>query len=145
MKSDSMQSRVKVLPEPKVPVKLFYRDGSNRLDILGLEPSQEYVIRILPGITDIYGNAIKTEYSFSFETAGLSPQARLVTPGYPLIYRSQSEQGVYFEYTNLESAKISLYSLSFDEFSALTTGTPELDNLGENSGKLLREWKPVQA
>jgi uncharacterized protein YfaS (alpha-2-macroglobulin family) len=142
MKSDSMQSRVKVLPEPKVPVKLFYREGSNQLDILGLEPSRDYVIRLLPGMTDIYGNAIKTEYSFSFETASLSPQARLVTPGYPLIYRSQSEQGVYFEYTNLDSAKIQLYSLSFKEFSALTLGTPEMDNLGEGSGTLLREWTP---
>jgi hypothetical protein len=143
MKSDSMQNRVKVFPEPKTPVKLFYREGQNRLDIMGFEPSLEYVVRLLPGMSDIYGNAIKSEYSFSFKTAGLSPQARLVTPSYPLIYRPQSEQGVFFEYTNLDSAKISLYSLNFGEFSALTSGTPEMDNLGESSGKLLREWTPL--
>lgn len=142
MKSNSMQNRVKVLPEPKVPVKLFYREGQNQLDIFGLEPSKEYVIRILPGMTDIYGNSIKNEFSFSFETTGLSSQARLVTPDYPLIYRQQSEQSLYFEYTNLKSAKISLYNLTFDEFSALMSGTPEMDDLGESSGRLLREWTP---
>ena len=142
MKPESMTGRVKVSPEPATPVKLFYRDGSKKLDILGLQPSKQYVIRILPGMTDIYGNAIHSGYSFSFETAGLTPQARLVTANTPLIYRTQAEQGIYFEYTNLASAKISLYSLSFDEFSALIAGTSELNNLAESSGTLLREWQP---
>ncbi len=142
MKAESMKTRVKILPEPKEPVKLFYREDQNRLDILGLEPSHEYVVRILPGLTDIYGNPITSQLSFSFETAGLSPQARLVTPNYPLIYRQYSEQGVYFEYTNLEIARISLYSLTFDEFSALSGGKEQLDNLGQGSGTLLREWSP---
>ncbi|HEY3312457.1 MAG TPA: Ig-like domain-containing protein, partial [Anaerolineales bacterium] len=142
MKAESVKSRVKVLPEPKVPIKLFYREGQNQLDIYGFEPSTDYVVRILPGMTDIYGNSIKSEFSFRFQTPGLNPQARLVTPGYPLIYRQQSDQSVFFEYTNLETAKISLYRLSFNEFAALSGGTPEMDNLGEASGKLLREWSP---
>ncbi|MEI7849838.1 MAG: Ig-like domain-containing protein, partial [Chloroflexota bacterium] len=142
MKFEGMQSRVKISPEPRVPVKLFYREYQNQLDIFGLEPSRQYVIRILAGMADIYGNTTKSDYSFRVETAGMLPMAHLVTPVYPLIYRPESEQGVFFEYSNLASAKISLYSLSFEEFSALNSGTQAMDDLGEKSGKLLREWNP---
>ena len=142
MKGDSMKGRVKIIPEPKNPVNLIYLDGQNQLNIFGFEPSTDYVVRLLPGMQDIYGNAIRSEYSFRFQTAGMTPQGRLVTPGYPLIYRTGSDQGIFFEYTNLDSASISLYKLSFDEFSGLSYGIPEMDNLGESSGKLLRTWTP---
>ena len=142
MNPDSFKDLVKVSPAPSVPVQSYYREGENRLDIMGLDPSQLYVIHIQPGAADIYGNVISTPISFSVQTAGLTPEARLVTPGYPLIYRQKSEQGIYFEYTNLKSAKIALYKLSFDEFSGLSSGAPALDSLAENSGTLLREWTP---
>lgn len=142
MKGSSMQGRVKVSPEPEKPMVLAYQEGSKRLDITGLKPSTEYVIRILPGTTDVYGNAINSGFSFRFETAGLTPQARLVTPNYPLIYRTQGQQAIFFEYTNLVSAKISLYSLNFEEFSTFLAGTKDLNNLNAASGKLLRDFQP---
>ena len=142
MKFDSMNALVKVIPEPKLPVKLFYREYQNQLDIFGLEPSQHYVIHLLPGMSDMYGNTIQSEYSFPVKTAGISPSAHLLTPNYPLIYRPDSEQGIFFEYTNLKSAKISLFRLGFDEFATLNNGNMALDDLGTASGKLLREFVP---
>ena len=142
MNPDSLKDLVKVSPAPSSPVTTFYREGENRLDIMGLEPSQLYVIHLLAGAADIYGNTINTPLSFSLQTAGLSPEVRLVTPYNPLIYRQKSDQGIYLEYTNLRSAKISLYKLNFNEFTGLLSGTPELDNLSEGSGSLLREWTP---
>ena len=141
MNFESMKDRVRILPEPAKPVQLFYREGSNRLDIFGLEPSTEYVIRVLPGMTDIYGNAIQTEHSFSFETAGLSPRAGLLTPYYPLIFRSQSDQSIFFEYTNLDSATLSLYDLTFDEFLPLANGSVDLTSFSTKQ-PVLRKWQP---
>ena len=97
-------------------MELNYDDGQDRLYVYGLEPSTNYVVRLLPGMADIYGYTINNEYSFSFETAGLDPSAALLVPYYPLIYRANAEKQALFEYTNLTSAKLSPYSLSYTKF-----------------------------
>ncbi len=141
MEFASMQDRVRVSPEPAVPVRLFYREEAQRLDIFGLEPSTEYVIRILPGISDIYGNRIGAETSFSFETAGLTPMAGLLTPYYPLIFRTTSDQSIFLEYTNLDSAVLSLHRLTFDQFMPLVSGSLSMNSF-YSAEPALREWQP---
>jgi len=73
-------------------------------------------VRILPGMSDIYGNTIHGESSYSFKTADMTPYARLVVPWTPLVFRAKGPQELYFEETNLDSATLSLYALSFDQF-----------------------------
>ncbi|MCG2786618.1 MAG: Ig-like domain-containing protein [Anaerolineae bacterium] len=141
MNFDSMSGRVQVSPTPVKPVRLFYREDSNRLDIFGLEPSTDYVIRILPGMTDIYGNAMQSQYSFSFQTAGLDSQANLLTPYYPLIFRPQSDQYLFFEHTNLESVDFSLYELPFSLFVPLADGNKDANAFRPGS-TALRNWQP---
>jgi uncharacterized protein YfaS (alpha-2-macroglobulin family) len=140
MKLESMKDKVKVSPEPKKPVELYFNDYDHSLNIWGLEPSTQYVIRLLPGMTDIYGNAIQGETSFSFETASLSPSAWLLAPYYPLIYHPQSEIGIFLEYTNITSAHLSLYKLDFTQFSALLGGFTPLDALTTSDKQPLRQW-----
>ncbi len=142
MNTDSLKGRVVITPKPKQPVDLNYYDGRNQLNIYGLEPSTKYVIRLLPGMADIYGYTIKNEYSFSFETAGLDPSANLLLPRYPLVYRVTGEKPVFFEYTNLASAKFSLYALSYEEFSTLLQNSSQLDDLDNSSKKPLAVWTP---
>jgi alpha-2-macroglobulin len=142
MKFESMKDKVKVIPAPQKPVQLVYEEGQNVLNIIGLEPSTNYVIRLLPGMSDIYGNTIPNEYSFSFETAGLSPRAQMATPYYPLIYRTKGEKGLFFQYTNINAAKLTLYNLSFDELAALLYGKTSLDDLNVTGKTSVREIQP---
>lgn len=142
MRAESIKNRVKILPESKEPLSVVYQEGANRLDIIGLKPSTQYVIRVLPGMTDVYGNAINSEYKFTFETASIPAQARLLTAGYPLIFRQKSDQSIFFEYSNIQSADISLYKLSFDELAPLMNGTLDINNLPKENGTLIKEWTP---
>lgn len=142
MQASSMQNHVKVVPEPQVPVKVYYRDGQNQLDIAGFEPSTQYVVTLQPGLSDIYGNTIKSPYTFSFKTAAITPQGRLLAPYYPMIYRQKSDQSIYLEYSNLEYADLSLYKLDFTSFTDLESGNLAMENLPASSGTLIRNWRP---
>ena len=143
MNIDSFKGRIVITPQPKQPVQLNYDDSQYQLNVYGLEPSTKYVVRLLPGMSDIYGYTINNAYSFSFETAGLDPYANLVLPYYPLVYRAKAAKPVFFEYTNLTSAKVSLYALSYPEFAALLQDSSELNDLDNSSKKPLKEWTPA--
>jgi uncharacterized protein YfaS (alpha-2-macroglobulin family) len=143
MNIDSLKSRLVIAPQPKQPVELNYDDFVNRLYVYGLEPSTKYVVRLLPGAADIYGYPINSEYSFGFETAGLDPAADLLVPYYPLVYRAKGEKAVFFEYTNLTAAKVSLYSLTYQEFAGLLQDNSRLTYSTSSSKAPLEEWTPT--
>jgi len=147
MNITSLKSHLVISPQPKQPVELNYDDGQNRLYVYGLEPSTKYVLRLLPGMADIYGYTINNEFSFGFETAGLDASAALLVPYYPLIYRANAEKPIFFEYTNLTSASISLYGLSYPEFASLLQDSSQLNSLdlatNARSKKPLGEWTPA--
>jgi hypothetical protein len=119
MKFDSMKDKVRISPEPKGELAMYYYEGSWELNFYGLEPATEYIVRLLPGMADIYGNTIKDEYSFSLRTSDMKPYARLVLPWTPLVYRAEGEQEIFFEHINLDASTVSLYELSFTEFSEM--------------------------
>ncbi len=119
MQLDSLKDRIIITPAPKTALQWYYNEYNNSYSTYGLDPGTNYIVRTLPGMTDIYGNTIRTETSLSFNTADMSPYARLVMPWTPLVYRAKGPQDIYFEYTNLDAATISLYPLNFDEFSSM--------------------------
>lgn len=144
MKANTLESRVKVSPEPKNKLNIYYYDYGYHLSVCGLEPATEYVVRMLPGMTDRYGNAIQSEYAFSFTNPDYAPYARLALPWTPLVYRAQGPQEVFFEHLNLDSAQISLYALSYVEFSRLLKGDfPTTDF--HPASQPLRTWQPEVA
>ncbi|GAB4504034.1 MAG: alpha-2-macroglobulin family protein [Anaerolineales bacterium] len=141
MKANTIESRVKVSPEPKNKLQIYYYDYGYHLSVCGLEPDTDYVVRLLPGMTDRYGNAIQTEYAFTFKNPDYAPYARLALPWTPLVYRAKGPQEVFFEHLNLDSAQISLYSISEVEFSRLLKGDfPTSDFHPQN--RPLRTWQP---
>ena len=141
MKIDSVKSRLKVTPEPSQPLSLYFNDSEWTLYAYGLEPATEYVVRLLPGASDLYGNTIKDEFSYTFKTGDTYPFANLVLPGTPLVYRAKGPQEVYFEYNNLTSATVSLYKISFEDFGKLLTGAIEMPNFRPQD-QPVRDWMP---
>ena len=122
MKLSSLQDKIKITPQPAKELQWYFDDHSWELNVYGLEPATDYVVRILPGMADIYGNVIPNEMSFTFRTGDLFPYARLVLPWQPLVYRAAGPQEVYFEQVNLGSGTVSLYPVTFNEFTRLMTG-----------------------
>ncbi len=147
MRLSSLKSRVVITPAPKTEPQWYYDGYSWTYSMYGLGPGTSYVVRILPGMTDIYGNVIGTESSIDFTTANLPPYARLVMPWTPLVYRANGPQEVYFEYTNLDSANISVYPLTFGEFSSLLNGNGSGGTKASTvdfspQGQPVNTWKP---
>lgn len=141
MRLDSLKSKIRITPQPKDGLQWYFNDSTWQLQVFGLEPATEYVVRILPGMSDIYGNTIKEERSFTFATGDYPPYARLVLPWTPLVYRAKGAQEVYFEYQNLNSVSVSLYPLEYSQFANMLSGN--LDPVAFNPKvKPIREWMP---
>jgi hypothetical protein len=141
MKFDSLKSRLRITPEPEQELSLYYNDYDWTLYAYGLEPATEYVVRLLPGVSDLYGNTIRDEYSFTFTTGDMTPYAHLVLPWAPLVYRADGPQEVFVEYNNLTSATLSLYQINFDEFGRMLRGELEMVHFRPQV-QPLREWRP---
>ncbi|MBI3161220.1 MAG: Ig-like domain-containing protein, partial [Chloroflexi bacterium] len=140
MDFDSLKDKVVVSPAIPGESNWYYSEYDKTLYIYGLEPATNYVVRVLPGAKDIYGNAIRDETSRSFNNGDYGSYARLVLPWTPLMYRAAGTQEVYFEHLNLDEATVSIYPLAFDEFVKLTDGRIELTRFKPQE-KAVREWK----
>ena len=148
MRLSSLKGKVIVTPAPKTDLQWYYNDYDNSYDTYGLDPGMNYDVRVLSGMADIYGNTIDSEDSFTFKTADEDPSAQLAVPWTPLVYRAKGPQEMFFEYINMDSVKVSLYPLTFDDFSKLS-----VNSNGDNKGGVsvaafspktppIREWNP---
>ncbi len=136
-----MKGRVIISPAIPGEPDWYYNTYDKSLNIFGLEPATDYVVRILPGMQDPYGNTIKDEISYSFKNGDYSPYMRLILPWTPLVYRANGgTQEVYFEHLNIDEATVSIYPLTFEEFGKLTTGETVTTEFRPQV-KPVREWK----
>ncbi len=141
MNFNSTKGKVKISPEPR-EMNWYYNEYDWELYGYGLEPDTEYTIRILPGMSDVYGNTIKTEYTYSFRTGSMSPYAHMLLPWQPLVYRAQGAQELFFDYVNLDSAALNVYPLPVEHFGKLVRGELEMANYIPQE-KAVREITPA--
>lgn len=139
MDFDSLKGRVKISPAISDESDWYYDSYGNSLTIHELEPATNYVVRILPGMADPYGNTIKDEYSYTFYNGDYSPYTRLALPWTPLVYRAKGAQEVYFEHLNVNEASVSVYPITSKEFYGLTSGEISMTAFAPNT-KAIREW-----
>lgn len=141
MNFNSMKGKIKFTPPLEKEPELYYDDPNyHRLYVNGLSPNTDYVVRIAPGMADIYGNTIKSEYSFSFKTGKIPPQAYMLVPYFPLTYRQKGAQEFFFDHTNITSASFSLYRISAEDFSARALTSD--NGTAPSKATLVREWTP---
>ncbi|MBI5952221.1 MAG: Ig-like domain-containing protein [Chloroflexi bacterium] len=140
MDFDSLKGRVKISPSAAPEAEWYYNTYGNTLTIGGLEPAANYVVRLLPGMVDPYGNTIKDEFSYTFYNGDYSPYTRLALPWTPLVYRAKGAQDVYFEHLNVEEASVSVYPITSKEFYKLTSNEISLTAFAPNT-KAIREWE----
>ena len=139
MDFDSLKNKIVITPTLAGEPDWYYNKYDKTLNIFGLAPATDYVVRILPGMKDPYGNQIKDEISYTFRNGDYSPYARLVLPWTPLIYRATGAQEVYFEHQNMDEATVSIYPIAADEFADLASSTIATIDFKPRSNAV-REW-----
>ncbi|HEY5902212.1 MAG TPA: Ig-like domain-containing protein, partial [Anaerolineales bacterium] len=141
MRLSSLEGRVQISPPLEKQYQPYYNEYDRQYTLYGLQPSTEYVARLLPGMTDIYGNAIASGTSFSFTTARLDPSANMLLPYPAMVYREKGKQELYFQYTNVSELSLEVYPLSFSEFSGLVQGTQPAESFSPGDRKAALEWR----
>lgn len=122
MNIESVKERIVITPEPEGEIDWYYNDYNWSIRAWVLEPSTSYVVRALPGMLDIYGNATTEEYVVEFTTDPASSHAGLQMPYGPAILRQGGPQEFYIVHRNIDSYEAVLYKLSSYEFVSLLKG-----------------------
>jgi hypothetical protein len=141
MDEDSVKGRIQISPPLKEEINFssyFYRN-SNSVTIYGLEPSTDYVVRVLPGLRDIYGNEIKDEYAFAFTNPAYSPYSRLAIPYDALTFRYEGQQDIYYEHLNVDRERITIYPMTLDEMGYFFSVSPDR-SVYKPKGQPARQW-----
>jgi uncharacterized protein YfaS (alpha-2-macroglobulin family) len=138
MKQSSLVDKVVITPKPPSDAQWIYNDYS--MYFYGLEPSTHYVVNVLPGMEDIYGNAIAGSYSFSFTTAAYPPSAYFLMPYTPSLFRVGGPQEFYASVVNVRQVKFSLYGLTPRDFVSVMDGGISWSDYQPPSTSLVRTW-----
>jgi uncharacterized protein YfaS (alpha-2-macroglobulin family) len=111
MDTKSLASRVIFSPALEDAENWYYDDYNQEAVWWGLKTSTRYTVRILPGMRDIYGNAINQPMTVSFLTAPMPAAITLRMPDSP-IYRVGAPQEFFVTYTNIQQATFEIYRVS---------------------------------
>ena len=114
MNQKTFKNRIRVTP-PVENLSWYYDSRLHTLYMYGFSPSTVYDIKILPGTTDIFGNAINTAYSETVEIPPVNPYAYLSLPDLSQ-YRVDGPQEFFVQFTNIHSVDFELYKLTESEF-----------------------------
>ncbi|MEZ4642115.1 MAG: Ig-like domain-containing protein [Chloroflexota bacterium] len=112
----------KVIFNPPIEDDGTYSQWDWSYRFYGLRPSTSYTVQILPGMTDIYGNAITEGQTIQFTTAAYAPLAYFNFPGRLGVYRQNGSTAAWITYRNVNRLDVSLYQLNTEQFNSLLHG-----------------------
>ncbi len=139
MDLNSLKGKIIITPSLESQESWSYNPWNWSIEGFGLAPSTRYTIRILPGISDRYGNKTEKEYTITFTTASIKPFAYLQMPFFPAIYRSNDkEMAFYTRWANLRQLDFYLYSISFKEISSFEKG--KIADYLPPANSLIKKW-----
>jgi alpha-2-macroglobulin len=132
----SIQAHVTFDPPLPSDQNYWYDSDANRILFFGLKSSTNYQVQLLPGMEDLYGNAIEVGKTIRFRTRPQDPQAWLMMPDRAQ-FRAGTDEVFYTRFVNVSTATFSLYRLTFDQLVAMMK--PGSTGYTGQSGDLL--WK----
>jgi len=103
-------------PEPDDLSGYFRRWDNTYVVRFGSGPSQDYTIRIEPGIADPYGNTTDQAMTVRFRTAPLDPVTWLHVPGSIGTFSTYEAPRLFVAHRNLDSVTVTLTKISIDEY-----------------------------
>ncbi|MCA9960063.1 MAG: Ig-like domain-containing protein, partial [Anaerolineales bacterium] len=112
----------KVIFNPPIEDDGTYSQWDWSYRFYGLRPSTSYTVQILPGMTDLYGNAITAGQTVQFTTAAYAPIAYFNLPGRLGLYRAGGSTAAWAAYRNANELNAALYRITAGEFDDLLYG-----------------------
>lgn len=120
---------------PVVSAQSLYMDFAT-------QPETEYVIRFARGAEDIYGNAIETDYTFSFVTGTVDPWASLPFGNRFMItsaYRDDTRLAM--SVTAKPIVDFALYSVPVENYPLVMRGYRDDSRTLTSPAQKVREWR----
>ncbi|MBI9051437.1 MAG: Ig-like domain-containing protein [Anaerolineaceae bacterium] len=114
MNPDSFEGHIDIVP-PLPEMHWYYDSRSRNLVINGFLPSESYTVNILPGMTDIFGNAINIAKSESFTFDAIDPYLYLDFLS-EAQYRVDGPQEAFYEYINVKTVNVDVYKIDAAEY-----------------------------
>ncbi|GAB1422642.1 hypothetical protein MASR2M15_28800 [Anaerolineales bacterium] len=118
MDQETLLDKITIQPDPG-EVSAYYRDWSKSYSVsFAVQPDTTYKIDIAPGMTDIYGEAIQTPFSFSFQTTDFAPTIFIDSPGRIGFFDATRENTqIYIHYRNIEEMSYNVGVIDSDYFA----------------------------
>jgi uncharacterized protein YfaS (alpha-2-macroglobulin family) len=114
MDQESFKDRILIDP-PLENTNYYYNTYSKELVIYGFLPSQTYSVTMKAGTTDIFGNAINSDFTKIFTFDALNPYMYLDLPSQPQ-YRVDGPQEAFYQYINVEDVDIEVFRIDQTQF-----------------------------
>ena len=143
MNMDTLEGKVEIVqPEGVEWMPIVQGDRTLYMDF-ALLPETTYAITVKAGAEDLYGNAIETDYTFTFTTAALEPYASLPAQGQFMITNAYREDTrIAMSVTARPEVKFTLYRAGTDDLADLTRGYYYYDERPPvaRDENLVRKW-----
>ncbi len=140
MKTETYEGRYSVSPEPAEITPFAY---STELTLqFEMLPNTQYTVTLKAGVEDVYGNAIASDYTFSFTTGEVAPYAYLIDSNRMVVtggYRENTALSVNVQGT--PTLRFQLYQIPVQALSQsfYYLYEDDIDNI-VNQSTLIREW-----
>ena len=141
MNTETFADKITISPEPSEVTPAVYGDKSLNLEFI-FESNTTYTITVLAGVEDIYGNAIASDYTYSFTVGEIRPQVYLNDAGRLIV------TGAYRQNTAISVNVAGAPNVDFTVYDVATAQTQQtfqylyedtISSMIENSEKV-REW-----
>lgn len=131
MNIETLRERILIDPEPWLDFDAYFSTFNNSYTLaFPTEPSTDYTITLLPGMEDIYGNAIETELVVRYRTAPYEPEVMLQAPRYIGFYNAFNPQTrVFLTHRNVSQVDITLSRVALPALIEAATGDQYFDPL----------------
>ncbi len=140
MNTETFEGKAEVItPEGVTWEPIVYGTSSFYLDFAS-QPETQYTIRFKRGSEDVYGNAIDTDYTFSFETGRIEPWASLPSTGQFMITNAYRENTrIAMSVTGKLTVGFALYQIKTQDIGTVMRDYYDADAMAR-LGTITRAW-----
>lgn len=151
MRINTLRDRVRIEPEPWREGDAYYSEWDYSYTVaFPTEPGTDYTITLLPGMEDIYGNAIAETTVIRYRTRNYNPDVSVSAPavGYFNAYNPRTQ--VFLTRRNVPSVDVGLYTVPIYTFlNTLRAGNPAYSSDAQRAlaagWQLLNRWQVTSA
>jgi len=144
MDIESLEDKFIITPEPE-RINTYYSSWSDSYSVnFQPQPATTYTVQVLPGMSDIYGNVINENYTFSYTTGNFSSDLIARTVDDVGLYNAYNETTqLFIQYRNVTNMDLALYNIPNDVLMNRFIDRPynPVSNFTPQPETLMRSWQ----